>query len=359
MATPNTGLAPVDQMRGLLKQKEQALKNFLGDEKNALRFMSSVMHCIQTTPKLLECDKDSLMGAFMECAALSLYPGSSSGDCFVLPYKTKYGMKAQFQIGYKGLKTLAYRAGVKILGMEVVYSKDEYREELGTNPRIIHVPSPDGDRGEPIRAYAWAVISEGAATFKSMHREAIMKIKKMSKAGDYGPWNQGDPMYIMWQKTAFKQLAKMLPTSEALNRAIHADNVGERGGYYEKEGELVEVPFTENVGDEALFNEICEAVKSIKSKSEYSRVVATIGAQSGKLNEDQQAAITELCKTKQAELKKVKEVEAPKKSPAEKVVEQMADAEGLNRDDIDPATGEITEKIDTAAKAEEIFNPAE
>lgn len=368
MATPNTGLAPVDQMRGLLKQKEQALKNFLGDEKNALRFMASVMQCVQNTPKLLECSKDSLMGAFMECAALGLFPSAASGDCFVLPYNSRDGLKAQFQIGYKGLKTLAFRAGVKRLGMEVVYSKDTYREERGTNPRIIHEPSLDGDRGEPIRAYAWAEISDGVTVFKSMHKDEIMKIKKMSKASasSSSPWNSNDPMLIMWQKTVFKQLAKMLPTSEALERAVYADNVNERGGYYKKEGELIEVPFTESVGDEVLFKQICETVKAIKTKAEYSKVVATVGAQSGKLNEEQQAEITTLCKAKQAELTKKT---PPKLSPGEAVAAKMTRAENLNKGEdpeieeelINPDTGEvITKPKKTAAQtADEIFNPAE
>lgn len=347
-STTQTGLAPVDQMRGLLKAKEQALKNFLGDQKNALRFMSSVMQCVQTNPQLLQCDKNSLMGAFMECAALGLYPGS--GDCFVIPYANK----AQFQIGYKGLKTLAYRANVKRLGMEVVYSKDVYKEERGTNPRIIHEPFLGDDRGEPIRAYAWAEISDGTTVFKSMSKAEIMKIKAMSKASKSAnsPWNSNDPMLTMWQKTVFKQLAKMLPTSEALERAVHADNVSERGGYYKGEGDLVEVAF-ESEGDGDTFNNAIEAIKAIKSESEYKRVIASIAATSGKLNETQQKEITELCKAKQAEIKAAKKPSTKKElSAGEKVAEQMGAK-------INPDTGEISEEKTTAEAAEEIFNPAE
>lgn len=361
---PNTGLVPANQIRDLLSAKKQALQNFLGDEKNALRFMSSVMQCVQSAPKLLECSTDSLMGAFMECAALGLFPSAASGDCFVIPY----GDKAQFQIGYKGLKTLAFRAGVKRLGMEVVYSKDTYREERGTNPRIIHEPCLEGNRGEPIRAYAWAEISDGVTVFKSMHKDEIMKIKSMSKASSskMSPWNSNDPMLTMWQKTVFKQLAKMLPTSEALDRAVYADNVNERGGYYKKEGELIEVPFDEKVGDENVLNEVIAAIEGIKTEAEYGKIMGQVSLRSGKLDDAQQNQVRELAKKKQAEIKGKKKLAAPKKElgAGEKAFKQMTRAENLNPGEdpgieeelINPDTGEITKKT-TAEIAEGLFNP--
>ena len=73
-----------------------------------------------------------------------------------------------------------------------------------------------------------------------------MKIKKLSQAAGskYSPWNSGnDPELWMWQKTAWKQLAKMLPTSEKLDRAVYLDNVSERGGYIEDEGTVIEAAF--------------------------------------------------------------------------------------------------------------------
>lgn len=232
---------PVSQSFGeLLKTKQAALKNFLGNDENALRFMSSVMQCVQSNPKLLECTQQSLLGAFMECAAVGLYPTTYSGDCFVIPYAGK----AQFQIGYRGMKTLAYRSGVLRCGTDVVFENDKFSEVRGTIQQLKHVPAHD-DAGEPIGAYAWAEVSRGSLVYTYLTKEEIMKIKKMSKAASssMSPWNSNDPLLWMWQKTAFKQLAKMMPTSDKLERAVYLDNVSERGGYIQSEAEVVDVPF--------------------------------------------------------------------------------------------------------------------
>jgi len=239
-----TSLVTVDSFRQVLLSKKAALNNFLGSEKNALRFMSAVAHCIQTTPKLLDCTRESLMGAFMTAASLNLYPGGNGGDCYILPYRSKAGTQAQFQIGYRGFKTLAYRSGILRCGTEVVYANDKFSQELGTIQKLIHIPAT-GERGDAIGAYAWSEVTQGNIVFKYMTRDQVMEIKKTSKSKDsqYSPWNANDPEKWMWQKTSFKQLAKLLPTSDDLDRAVHLDNVSERGGYIKSENEIVEAPF--------------------------------------------------------------------------------------------------------------------
>lgn len=236
---------PATPFQKLLQSKKKALENFLGDEHNALRFMSAVMYCMEKIPELATCNHNSLMGAFMECAALGLYPGTNSGDCYVLPY----GGQAQFQMGYRGFKTLAYRAGILACGSDIVRENDKYREFRGTNPRVEHTVPLKGERGEAYRAYAWAEVTPGNIVFKSMNKEEIMKIKELSKSKNskYSPWNSAnDPELWMWQKTCFKQLAKLLPTSEKMDRAVYVDNVSERGGYFSGESEIIEPEFSDD-----------------------------------------------------------------------------------------------------------------
>lgn len=245
----------------LLEARTQALKNFLGDEQSALRFISSAMHAVQKVPALLKCTPDSVIGAFMECAAIKLYVGN--GDCYVIPY----GNEAQFQLGYKGIKTLAYRAGILKCGSEIVYKNDKFKEVLGTNPRLIHEPCNETDRGKAIGAYAWAEVTPGSVIFKYMTEAEIMEIKKMSKASSskYSPWNSNDPQKWMWQKTAFKQLGKMMPTSDELDRAFYLDNVSERGGYIKKEGEVIEVDF-DVVDQEQKIDEVNDKKQKMRGK---------------------------------------------------------------------------------------------
>lgn len=235
-----TNLALVKQG---LAGSQKALQNFLGDEKNALRFMSAAVSCVQHTPELQNCTQESLMGAFMECASIGLFPSNWQGDCYILPYKSQNGTQAQFQMGYKGFKTLAYRNGVSLLNAEIVYEHDEFGYALGINPRLDHRPAK-GDRGKPIAAYAYAKIN-GETIFNVMYEADIMKIKATSKAKNskFSPWNSNDPEKWMWRKTVIKQLAKLLPTTEKIDRAIYLDNVSERGGYIKDHENIIEVPF--------------------------------------------------------------------------------------------------------------------
>lgn len=227
----------------LLATKKDVLKNFLGNEKNAMAFMSAVMFSVEKVPELLNCTAGSIMSAFMECAAIKLYPGSSSGDCYVLPYKGK----AQFQLGYKGVKTLAYRSGVLRLWAEIRYEKDKFKQTLGTSPKIEHMPFNDDDdlRGEPIGAYACAEVNPGVVIFKYLPKSKIMKIKAKSPSAksEYSPWNGNDPDLWMWKKCAVKQLGKTMPQSDEMKRAFYLDNVSEGGGHIESDGNIYEAAF--------------------------------------------------------------------------------------------------------------------
>lgn len=264
---------PVDDIAILLSKKQKTLRNFLGSEENALRFMSSVMKCIESNPELLKCRPASLMGAFMEAAGLGFYPGNFSGDCYIIPYKDM----AQFQIGYRGLKTLAYRSGILRAGTDVVHENDEFKEELGTVQRLTHNRAK-GERGKAIGAYAWAEITPKNIAFQYLTEEQILKIKDLSQASksNYSPWNsKQDPEKWMWQKTAWKQLAKMIPTSDKLDRAIYLDNVSERGGYIQAEGEIVEVPF-EKTQEERIEEGKTkkEAIRSLNQARDHSPINA-------------------------------------------------------------------------------------
>jgi recombinational DNA repair protein RecT len=57
-----------DFKKELMTNYYKTLVNFMKSEDNAKRFMSAVVYSVQKTPKLLECDRESLMTAFMTCA---------------------------------------------------------------------------------------------------------------------------------------------------------------------------------------------------------------------------------------------------------------------------------------------------
>lgn len=208
----------------LFKNQPQIV-NLLGSEKEAMRFLSNVTTSIQKTPKLLECSQQSLITSFLQVAQLGFMPSDVSGEAYVLPYNSKTGMQAQFQLGYQGLITLFYRSGVKSIVAEIIYKKDDFSIINGV---ITHKPNIFDDRGVAVGAYVIATTQQGGDVSKVMSKDKIMAMgKRFSKSfkSQYSPWNEkNDPELWMWKKTVLKQVAKLLPKNETIFRAVEQDN---------------------------------------------------------------------------------------------------------------------------------------
>lgn len=206
----------------LAKQYQAQINNYFGDEARALKFLSSVMASVQRLPKLLECDATTVVNSFMTMAQLELMPSDVSGEAYVLPYKGK----AQFQLGYQGLVTLFYRAGVRSIVSEIVYKKDKFEY---INGEVKHTPDIFADdRGEAIGAYVIVETQSGGKIAKVMKKKDIIEIgKRFSQSfnSDFTPWNEkNDPELWMWKKTVLKQVAKLVPKNETIYKAIAIDN---------------------------------------------------------------------------------------------------------------------------------------
>ena len=95
-------------------------------EKNATRFISSVVSAVQTNPALAECTNKSILSAALLGEALNLSPSPQLGQFYMVPYKKKdkqgnvISVDAQFQMGAKGYKQLAMRTG-QYLDIDVIY----------------------------------------------------------------------------------------------------------------------------------------------------------------------------------------------------------------------------------------------
>jgi recombination protein RecT len=215
----------------LAKNYMNQIKNFFGDEKQAMKFLSSVMTSVQKLPALLECEPMSIVNSFMTMAQLGLMPSDVSGEAYVLPYKGKNGNKAQFQLGYQGIITLFYRAGGNGIRAEVVRKNDKFSCVNGKINHEIDIFQSNADRGEVIGAYAIAKVN-GEEISKMMNIKDIIEIgKNFSKSFDtsFTPWKvENDPEGWMYKKTVLKQLAKLMPKNETINKAIEYDNQDSR-----------------------------------------------------------------------------------------------------------------------------------
>ena len=217
------------------------IKNFFGDEKQAMKFLSSVMADVQRNPKLMECTPSSLVNSYIMMAQMGFMPSGISGESYVLPYSNskKEGnvwvkvMEAQLQVGYQGLVTLFYKAGVQKITSGVVRKNDKTTLINGELSHEVDLSLSKAERGEAIGAYV-TVLFNGEKSTKYMNSQDIIDhAKKYSKSydpiGKYSPWNpENDLEKWMWVKTVLKQHAKLLPKNETINKAIAIDNTDSR-----------------------------------------------------------------------------------------------------------------------------------
>lgn len=206
------------------KTQEILRSYFSNNQQAAIKFVGAMRLCFRANPKLEQCSKDSLIDVFMKCAEWGLYPSNTTGECYVIPY----GSDAQFQLGYQGMVTLAYRNGITI-NAEVIYQNDKFEYAFGLDPKLEHVPDFFSDRGDPIGAYATAILENGEKRWKIMNKDKIFEFRAKSqswqrdqrKKTKYSPWQESnDPELIMWKKTCVRQLFKMLPKSPEMKAAF-------------------------------------------------------------------------------------------------------------------------------------------
>lgn len=207
----------------LFAHKGKAISNYLGsDKKRLMKFLTGVGTAIERTPKLLECDQESVMQAFVNAASFDLDPSGISGECYVLPYKGK----GQFQLAYKGLVTMMYRNGIDNIVSGIVREKDTIKLVDGNIQHEVDPFLSKEERGVAIGAYV-KVTFNGKTVSKFMNGKDIMAHgKKFSKSfnSEYSPWKEkNDPELWMWVKTVLIQLSKLLPLGDSLKKAINID----------------------------------------------------------------------------------------------------------------------------------------
>jgi len=233
---PKIPLTPIQELRGNMEGefKKTVASYYGGNDQEALRFKTAAIDYVRKVPKLLECERMSLLAAFVQLAQFRFMPSGVMGEAYVIPY----AKEAKFQIGYQGIVTLLYRGKVKGITANIVYQNDEFNYQEGLNPVLYHKPTAfNQPKGEAIAVYTIAELEGGAKTFKVMSKDDVMEIKSLSKAKDKpdSPWNSDkDPFYGMWKKTCLIQHSKFLPKTAEFQLAIEKDYEGEgmdRGNY--------------------------------------------------------------------------------------------------------------------------------
>lgn len=230
--------------------KPKTLKQFLADNKasfeaalpkntlNVDRFIASAAMEITNNPKLMECNRQSIIMSLGQAARYGLEVGALMGQAWLIPYNEsklvggnwEKQMTCHFQLGYKGLIMLARRSQtIKTISAEVVYNNDDFNVELGMNRNLTHKLDIRKPRGEAIGYYCLVELMNGGTQFGVIskqdaedHRDKYSKAHSKKKENEDSVWDTNfDEMAL---KTIVIKTLKLCPISvEALEAVVRAE----------------------------------------------------------------------------------------------------------------------------------------
>jgi recombination protein RecT len=242
MAPPRSGNGNAIQraqsqptIKDLLLAAQDRVQAVIPKHLSAERLTRVALMAISRTPKLAECHPESLLNSFMQSAQLGLDCGGPLGEAYLVPYWNNKAnrMEAQFQVGYRGLITLARRSGeIETIDADVVRVGDEFVpprtiiDEHGYRREFRH-ESRGSTTAAITHAFAVARLKGAAYQICVMSKEEIDAIRSRSKSGQNGPWVTD--FAEMAKKTVIKRLAKLLPLSPEMTEAIETSDKNEFG----------------------------------------------------------------------------------------------------------------------------------
>ena len=234
--------AGMGNVKSFMESQRANLAAVLPKHVDADRMLKLALGAMRTTPKLLNCNVESLMGAVVTCSTLGLEPNTPLGHAYLIPFENRQKGTTDVQIvfGYKGLIDLARRSGqiVSIAAHEVC-ANDEFSFSYGLDERLEHKPALT-NRGDPIAFYAVAKLVGGGYAFEVMGRDQVEEIRDASQnykfAREKSKTVWGQHFVEMGRKTVLRRLFKYLPVSIELATAANIDSNTEAGkaGNYEE-----------------------------------------------------------------------------------------------------------------------------
>lgn len=237
---------------------EKAIAAVAGQHFTPDRFLRLAVNSVKKTPLLMQCDTQSVLGAFMTAAALGLEPNTVLQQAFLIPYKKRKlidgkwddAYECNFQIGARGFVTLAHRSPeIATLQSEAIHECDLFEHMLGTES-FLKYKKRLKDRGGLVGSFCFTKMADGYEMATVLPYDEIIKIRGRSetfsalsrvlaeassekeiatakKKFDETPW-------VMWEddmasKSATKKHAKQLPLSQGDAMSVAAQLDGDDG----------------------------------------------------------------------------------------------------------------------------------
>jgi len=218
---PSTALATIDatkpiqkpgDLRALCLRKKSDLEAMYpaAMKSAAARLSQAIVTEWIKSPALQKCTGISLLSCAVQAAQLNLEIGGPLGQAYMVPY----GNAAQFQVGYRGLITLAFRSK-RVLSVAAVsvHAGDVFEVTQGIDRGIKHVPAAKPSK-EITHVYAVVKFKDGGFDFEVMATEDINAhrdrfSKEWKSRGQASVWGQHwEPMAM---KTVLRRLLKRCP----------------------------------------------------------------------------------------------------------------------------------------------------
>ncbi len=207
-------------------------------------------------PYLLKCDPESVKHAVVNVALTGITLNPALKYAYLVPRKSKDGIKCILDISYMGMiKILTDAGAVKNVDAGVIYSNDKFDFRRGSDPYFKHQPSLS-NRGNKVGAYAIAFLRDGGFQYEILGKEEIEKIRATSESykneegRKYSPWETWEDE--MWKKSALKRLFKLLPKTNFSDQLIAAIS-------HDYDNEVTDLGQTQEDKYSSMFEDIPEA----------------------------------------------------------------------------------------------------
>lgn len=209
-------------VRDMIEAQKPAIERQLAGAMNSDAFVRAILSEITKSPDLQNADPKTLLGGVMLAAQLRLEIGAGMGEFYLTPRKDRGKQICLPIIGFQGFVKLALRSGaVANIQSAIIREGDDFTYGSDANRGIFHEWRPrDFDETRPmIGVLATAQMRGGGTTWAYLTREQVEK--RRPSYWQSTPWrDHGDEMA---KKTAVRALAKYLPKSTDLGRALDAD----------------------------------------------------------------------------------------------------------------------------------------
>ena len=232
--------------------------------KRAAQFMTSIMSVVNNNALLQKADVNSIVMGAATAASMDLSLSPSLGYAALVPFNSKDGCFAQFQIMTKGLTELFIRSGqCQSIINEVVYEGQLVKKNKFTGEYVFDEDAKKSDKIIGVMAYFR--LTNGFEKYDYMTVEEVNEhAKKFSQTyrKGYGVWR--DNWESMAKKTTLKRLlTKYAPKSIEMQKMAMFDQAVIQGDINDIEN--AQVVYADNGGtprhDEAQdFQEAVEVV---------------------------------------------------------------------------------------------------